>query len=222
MVFILLPFFVFSLPCPAKTDKQNPDLILQWEVSHPAGEHQISLVFKTNHVDLFTNISFWQDAFSPQLGHFTIPLDEKWQIERERLEVYRSLLINRPPLDVRQLVLREKLPASLVDVLQEKAHAPLIRLNGYEVKEGDSYFSILEDVFSLIWKNEWSCEGCVIYKAHRKGIKRILKTKNETINITVFSRKQLNCYSVHKKLLECTDTYGGPAGNGWGHFQIAF
>lgn len=217
----LFPLFIFSLPCSSETDKKNPVLILQWEVSHSIGEHQVSLVFKADRVDLFTNTSLWQEALSPRLGHFTVPLDERWQTEWERLEVYQSLLKNRPPVDVGQLVLKEKLPATLVDLFQEKAHAPLIRINGYEIREGDPYFSILEDVFSLVWKNQWSCEECVIYKVRRKGIERTFQTKDGTVNKKVFSRKQLHCYFINKKLLECTDTRGGPTGNGWGHFQMA-
>ena len=59
-----------------QASRQTPPLTLQWEVSYPTGLHQMSLVFRKNRVDLFTNTSLWQDTLSPRLGHFISPLNE--------------------------------------------------------------------------------------------------------------------------------------------------
>ena len=212
----------FLLPFRAQPEKPTPDLILQWEVSHPTGEHQMSLVFTMDRVDLFTNTSLWQEQGTPpRLGHFTSPLDESWRIERDRINIYLSLLKDRPPVDAAHLLLKENFPEDVVALLQEVPHAPVIRLNGYEMREEDSYFPILEEVFSLVWENQWTCADCVIYKSRHRGIERQRIFKNGTIKKAVFSRRKLNCYSVGKKQMECTDTQGGPTGNGWGGFRIS-
>ena len=209
---------LFFLPFPAETEKPAPSLILQWEMSHFTGERQVSLVFTADRVDLFTNTSLWQERGAPpRLGRFTSPLNEKWQVERDRISVYLSLLKDRPPVT---LLLKEHFPKNLAELIQESPHAPVVRLNGYEVREGDSYFSILEEIFPLIWKNQWACVDCVIYKNRRKGIERRRIFEDGTVNKTLFSHERLNCYSIGGKRLECADTQGGPTGSGWGGFQI--
>ena len=180
--FSIIPaLWLFFLPFQAETEKPAPDLILQWEVSRPTGEHQVSLVFTTDHLDLFTNTFLWQEQSAPpRLGHFTSPLDEKWQVERNRINIYLSLLKERPPVDAGHLLLKENFPESLVELIQESPHAPVVRLNGYEIREGDSYFPVLEEIFPLIWENQWTCTDCVIYRSRRKGIERQRIFKNGT------------------------------------------
>ena len=217
----VLCLFLLPYPYQAETAEPIPDLILQWEMSHPTGEHQVSLVFTMDRVDLFTNTSLWQEQGAPpRLGHFTFSLDEKWRMERDRIRVYLSLLRERPPADAGRLLLKEKFPEDLVELIQESPHSPVVRLNGYEMREGDSYFPVLEDIFPFIWENQWTCADCVIYKSRGAGIERQHVFKDGTMKKTVFSRKQLNCYSIGKKLLECADIQGGPTGNGWGSFRI--
>ena len=219
---IITVLCLFFLPYQAETEKSSPDLILQWEVSHPTGEYQMSLVFTTDRVELFTNTSLWQEQGAPpRLGRFTSPLDEKWQVERDRIHIYLSLLKERPPVDAGYLLLKENFSEDLIGLIREESHAPVVRLNGYEMREGDSYFPVLEKIFPLVWENQWTCTDCVIYKSHRKGIERQRISKNGTIVKTLFSRKQLNCYSIGKKRPKCTDTQGGPTGNGWGGFRIS-
>ena len=215
---------LFFLPYPYQAETAEPvsDLILQWEVSHSTGEYQVSLVFTKDRVDLFTNTFLWQEQGAPpRLGHFTSPLDEKWLTERDRIKVYLSLLKDRPPVDAAHLLLKENFPKELVGLIREEPHAPVVRLNGYEMREGDSYFPVLEEVFSLVWEDQWICADCVIYKSRGRSIERQRIFKDGIIKKAVFSRKQLNCYSIDKKLLECTDTQGGPIGNGWGGFRIS-
>ena len=222
ILFLILPvLWTFFLPFQAETEKPAPDLILQWEASHFTGEHQVSLVFTADRVELFTNTFLWQDpGASPRLGRFTSPLDEKWRVERDRIHIYLSLLKERPPVDAGDFLLKENFPDGLVKLIQESPHSPVVRLNGYEMREGDSYFPVLEEMFSLIRESQWTCVDCVIYKSRRKDIERRRIFKNKTMDTTLFSRKRLNCYSIGKKRLECTDTQGGPSGNGWGGFRI--
>ena len=198
-------------------DQQVPNLTLQWEASQPTGQLQISLVFKKDRVDIFANTSLWQKASSPRLGHLTSGLSEKWQLERERLNVYLSLLKTSNSLS------KGKFPEGIEELLMESPHASVVRLNGFEQRREDSYFSALEGVFPVIWKNQWSCIDCVIYKLHPQGIERqrLFKSGHTyKTDKTVFSREQMKCYSINQKFLECTDTHGGPTGNGWGSFRI--
>ena len=215
---VALALCIFSLKSQAKTNRQFPILTLQWEVSQPTGQHQMSLVFKEDRVDMFTNTAFWQGALSPRLGHFTSAWSEVWQVKRERIDIYLSLL------KASQSTPRENLPEGIMELIQESPHAPVIRLNGYEIGEGDSYFSVLEDIFPSIWKHhQWSCIDCAIYKKLRfkRGIERQRTFKNGNTDKKIFSREEMKCYSVNRKLLECTDTHNGPTGSGWGSFRIS-
>ena len=218
LVFPLLFFWSLSFPCQAQTG----NLVLQWEASHPTGERQVTLIFKPDRVDLFTNTSLWQDLFLPRLGHFTSVLNEEWEIERDRINIYQSLLTEYLPVDVDRLIERENFPSIIADLIQESPHAPVLRLNEHAIKEGNPYFSVLEDVFHSLWRREeqWTCVDCVTYRIHRKGIERSGISKDGIATKEVLSRKKLNCRSVSKKFLECIDTYGGPAGNGYGNFRI--
>ena len=222
--FCILPaLWIFSAYAkPKQAGKQIPPLTLQWEASHSTGLHQISLIFRKDRVDLFTNTSLWQDARSPRLGHFTSLLNEKWQIERERIGAYLSLLKERPPVNTKDSLLNGNFPKGVLNLIQKNPHAPIIRLNGYEMREKNSYFPALKGVFPLLWKNQWSCTDCVVYRVHpKKGIKRQRISKSENTSKALFSREQMRCYSINKKLLECADTHGGPTGNGWGSFRIS-
>lgn len=219
---IAIAFWIFSLQCQADTDKQDSELRLQWAIDHPTGYHQVSFVFKKDRVDLFTNTSLWQGALSPRLGHFTSALNEKWQAERGRIGIYLSLLRERPPMDDSRFLLKAGLPKGMMELIQEDPHVPVVRLNGYGIREEDDdiTFSALEGILSAVWKSKWSCVDCVIYKPHRGNIER-QRIKDGKTNKVLFSREQMRCYPINNKLLECTDTYGGPTDNGWGSFQIS-
>ena len=219
-IFFISPvFWILSLPCQA----QAGQLTLQWEASHPTGERQVSLVFKSDRVDLFTNTSLWQGSLLPRLGHFTSVLNEDWKIERERMDIYQSLLKEYFPVGVDQLLLQESFPSAIRDLIQEDPHSAVVRLNEYEMKAEDPYFSVLENIFHSLWSRgkQWVCVDCVTYRIHRKGIERRKVSKDGATVKRVFSRKQLNCYSINEKFIECTDTHDGPTGNGWGGFRIS-
>ena len=219
---IAIAFWIFSLQCKADTDKQDAELKLQWAIDHPTGYHQVSLIFKKDRVDLFTNTSLWQGTLSPRLGHFTSALNEKWQAERGRIGIYLSLLRERPPIDDNHFLLKTNLPKGMMELIQESPHTSVVWLNGYGIREEDDdvTFSALEGILSAVWKNKWSCVDCVMYSPHRKGIER-QRIKDGKINKALFSREQMKCYSIDQKLLECTDTHGGPIGNGWGSFRLS-
>ena len=106
----LLFFWSLFLPCQAQTG----NLVLQWEASHPTGERQVTLIFKPDRVDLFTNTSLWQGSLLPRLGHFTAVLSEEWKIERERINVYQSLLAEYLPVSADRLLRMSCLPPSQV------------------------------------------------------------------------------------------------------------
>ena len=221
--YVTFSLWTFSLGSQVKPDQQVSDLTLQWEASHPTGEHQISLVFKPDRVDLFTSTSLWQGEISPRLGHFTAVLSEDWKAERNRIDSYRAWLKEYSPDDLDQFLLRENFPEELIELIKDSPHAPVVKLNEYKVGEEDPIFPALEGVFPLVWEKEkqWTCVDCVIYRIHRKKIERRRISKDGTTVKRVFSRKQLNCYSINEKILECTDTRGGPTGNGWGSFRIS-
>lgn len=192
-------------------------------MDHPTGYHQVSLVFKKNRVDLFTNTHLWQGELSPRLGHFTSTLNEKWRVERDRISIYLSSLKERPPIDNSRFLMKANFPEGMKELIQDNPHTPVVWLNGYGVREEeeDVIFSALEGILSLVWKNKWSCVDCVIYKPHRGNIERQRIKENEKADKVLFSPEQMKCYPIKNKWLECTDAYGGPTDNGWGSFRIS-
>lgn len=169
---------------------------------------------------MFTNTSFWQDESEIRLGYFTFKVNQKWKMEREKIENYLSRLKERPPVKTADLLSEGSLPKAIEEFIQEDSHASVEQLSGYKIRAGDSYFDNLKEVFTTIGETRWSCVDCVIYRPHPKGIERERISKDGSTSTIVFSKEELDCYSINEELLECTDTHDGPEGRSWGSFRI--
>ena len=165
--------FWFGLLAGARAAQKA--LVLQWEVSHSRNTDQVSLIFRPKKVELITNTSLYQKGEIVRLGRFQSPLTSKWQKIQKRVSDYHKELTQTVPLSTLIKDKRFK--------LHPDPHAPVLRLNGEELKEGGIYFKELEAIIRQVWEHKWSCVECAEYQRHKKNILRTVKVaKADTTN----------------------------------------
>ncbi len=220
-------FFLFSLSvieiatANPVTEKQSKPLVLQREVSHPRNIDQISFIFRENKVEMVTNISFWQKGKKPRLGRFESSMTPLLQSLKKRLTRYRGRLQKTVPLS--SLIKDRRIQPS------HTPHAPILRLNTREIKEGGPFFKELEDIIQQIGNTNWKCVECAEYQRHKKGIVRVVRKRTGISNKQrdnpskkpskklsrylvkrkILSKKSLNCIRKTKSRWECVDRQFG-------------
>ena len=156
---LLLPF-VFGAKAPQKP------LTLQWEVSHSRNTDQISLIFRTNKVELITNTSAYQKGLTRlgswssikilRLGRFQTGLSPELKIIKNQVEQYYTNLKTTVP--VADLIKDPRFKSS------PDPHAPILRINEETVPAGHSYFKALKAIIHKVYEHKWTCLECAEYR----------------------------------------------------------
>ena len=181
---ILVFFLSFVLFSFAETEKGNRELhssgkkplVLQWEVSHPRNEDQISLIFREKSVELVTNTSSYQKSKVARLGRFESPLNPELKALKEQVNRYYLHLQKTVPIS--SLIKVPQLQNIVVD-----PHAPVLRINKEVIHNEQDAFRPLAKIIYNIWKHKWICIECALYKKEKKSIVRVVKKRNPNIKI---------------------------------------
>lgn len=212
-------FFIFDNTTPVYSKTSQRPLILQWEVSHSRNTDQISLIFRQNTLELVTNTSIYQTPREKTitLGYFQSPMNP--QLKKIKKDIETSYNYLKQTVPVLSLIKDSRLQIPF------NPHAPVMRINEEEISSRDSRFKTLTSIISRIWKQDWICIDCAIYKKKKKSIIRTVKklkspetlshfnkikknskNKNQWETKTKkFSRNSLNCIPQGKRSWECID-----------------
>ena len=217
--FILLPFAKAEERKVVSTSEKKP-LVLQWEVSHSRNRDQISLIFRQKYVELVTNTSSYQKGKITRLGRFKSPLNSELKTLRDQIKWYYVQL--RKTVPVSSLIKDSRFQATVRD-----PHAPVLRINEEEVKDGQTYFKPLANIIYKVWEHKWTCIECASYKQQKEFIIRTMKKMNLRSTTVVktkgsdktqkqwktskqkLPKKLLNCVPKGKSRVECVDPQFG-------------
>ena len=174
--------------------KKDPPLVFQYQVSHSRNVDQISLIFKEE-LYLSSNTSSFQKSRPVGLGLFKLAMNkELLQLRGQISKHYKRLSQTLSLLEYIQL--DKKMPPSPV----------LLKINDEEMDSSDPHFHQLMEIIYNVWEQPWKCHECAIYKKKRKSIVRIVKQPHSKKKVKkIYSKKDLNCFSKNKKVLECVD-----------------
>ena len=220
ILFFFLSIIALAQANPS-TEKQTKPLVLQKEVSHPRNTDQISFIFRENKVEMVTNIATYQKGKKPRLGWFESSMTPLQRSLKKRLKRYQGWLKKTVPLS--SLIKDRRVQPLHIP------HAPILRLNTREIKEGGPFFKELEDIIQQIKKKQWICVECVTYQRHKKGIFRVVRKRtgishkkrdNQSkqpakkiyhylVQRKILSKKSLNCIRKTKSRWECVDKQFG-------------
>ncbi len=187
-------------------------LVLQMKVSHPRNVDQVSLIFKENTVNLVNNVhqisSNSKHRKPIQLGQFQTGLTRDFKLFRRQIQAYKKLLDKSQTRINKSQILR-----AIGSVKKVTPHVPSIYIGGdgrvREVKKGHPYFQPLKRILMKSMQKKYKCVSCATYDKKGKSIIRTVKEQGKSIQKRTFSRKNLQCFQVDKKKMECVDeTYG--------------
>ena len=161
------------------TEDERPT-ILQYQQSYFLNEHEISLVFRQDAVQLVVNTDFWQKkGDAPHLGIFEAGYNRDLLLLKERVEIYQHLVTEYQPH------VTESSP--LLDIPgfspEPEPHAPRIFIGfigGEEVLEViiEGYHEILYSIIQSAWDYQWNCVLCTTYRFLEDSIVRTRKTSD--------------------------------------------
>ena len=214
---LLVPSVIEMAIANPVTEKQNKPLVLQRMVSHPRNIDQISWIFRENKVEMVTNTSTYQKSKQPRLGRFESSITPLLRSLKKRLNRYHGRL--QQTVSLSSLIKDRRIQPSHIP------HAPILRLNAREIKEGSTFFKELEDIIQQIGNTKWKCVECAKYQKHKKGVFRIVrkrisvknkkegspskqatkKTSRYLVQKKILSKKSLNCIRKTKSRWECVD-----------------
>ena len=208
IIYIILASTAFMVFCHVASAKSP--LVLQMRVSHSRNVDQISLIFKKDIVTLVTNsyqISS-KDKESVQLGQFQTALTHGLKLFKRQVAAYKKLLgENKVQLDTSQIL------RVIGSVKTVEPHVPSIYIGGdgkvREVKQGHPYFTPLKDILVKARQKEYKCISCAKYYKKGQFIVRVVQNKSGKSVSRKFSRKQLNCFNLTQKRMECVDDQFG-------------
>ena len=191
---------------------KSKSLVLQQEVSHPRNTDQISIVFRQSTVELVVNTSSWQkENNNPRLGRFVSNLTPKLKQLKKQIEQFHTQL--KQTVSVLSLIKDSRFQPP------PSPHAPILRINKEEIKEGHSYFQPLARIIHQIWQVKWICLECTTYQRKGNTILRTLQSPTlitntkepaiEKLKKRIFSKKKLNCIPKNKGKIECIDPHFG-------------
>ena len=181
---------IFILPSYATTSS----IVFTLEVSHPRNLNKVELSFNEHSVNFFTNSSYYvrseHNISTPSLGRFTTSMIPELEALKQQLKSYYKII----PLTTTNSRLQ--------------LHPVFIYLNSRRVARGDSHFTDLRVLLNNFINRSWTCVFCAIYTKGEDSIIRIV-TRNGNSNITIFSKDDLECYSLDEETLECIDPQFG-------------
>lgn len=220
VIFLLSFIFISVTKAEIKksvsSSKKRP-VVLQWEVSHSRNRDQISLIFRQEYVELVINTSSYQGGKIARLGRFKSPLNSELRILKNQIKGYYVQL--KKTVSVSSLIKDSRFQKALV----VDPHAPVLRINEEEIKDGQPYFKTLAKVIYKVWEHKWTCVECASYKRQKEFIVRTmkkLKQKGKTVvktedsgkakkqwetNTQKLPKKLFNCVSKKKDRVECVD-----------------
>ena len=181
-------------------------LVLQYTVSHSRNTDQMSLIFRNKVVELVVNTSSWQKKDKARLGRFFSDATPQLNSLKEEVQQYQARV--EQTVSVLSLIKDSRIKVSV------DPHAPVLSLNGKEIKEKHTYFKPLSRIIHQVWQIKWTCLECATYKKKGNRVLRISQTISDgrvsgKTKKNFFSKKDLNCISRRSGKMKCVDPQFG-------------
>lgn len=181
--------------------KEKP-LVLQMQVSHLRNTDQVSLIFKGKRLLLVTNVH--QFSVKPtktvRLGEFQTRITSRWRLLKRQIQAYKRLLDKDNPGGASE---SSRAMASI-------PHAYQVKIGGdgrfRTISKEHPYFAPLKSILMEAIQNQkrYRCISCAAYYKKKKSIIRVVKKHGKSPQRKKFSKEQLQCRPIGKKL-ECVD-----------------